>query len=252
MKILIAVLLFLVVAATTFAQPDPRDSVIIESKTVEPVWGTGGAVRLKVYITNKDSLTALDLVLREVEVVGFGLGSMNLSHPRTFGGIVEPLTNTLRHNPSDDLSGFPGPFKLAAGANPGDASTVEPPNAVRKAVWEIKYDTIYVNSGNPGSVTVAYDSATLGTTTHFTNAAAVKLPVHFLAGLVTISIANYDMDLDGAVSAADVVRMLQCVFLEVSPPAGAGACDLNCDGKATPADAMIEILAVFNGRPFPC
>ncbi|HEU4435891.1 MAG TPA: right-handed parallel beta-helix repeat-containing protein, partial [candidate division Zixibacteria bacterium] len=36
--------------------PDPRDSIIVESKTIAADSGTGGIVRLRVWITNKDTL----------------------------------------------------------------------------------------------------------------------------------------------------------------------------------------------------
>jgi hypothetical protein len=45
-------------------QADPRDSVILESKIVLPGAGDS-AFTMKVYITNKDSLTFLTLALKE-------------------------------------------------------------------------------------------------------------------------------------------------------------------------------------------
>ncbi|MGE5693263.1 MAG: hypothetical protein ACM3YF_05740, partial [Candidatus Zixiibacteriota bacterium] len=50
------------------AQPDPRDSVILESKIVAPVAGTGGVVRMRVWITNKDSLTFVTMPLIETSL----------------------------------------------------------------------------------------------------------------------------------------------------------------------------------------
>ncbi|MGH8005356.1 MAG: hypothetical protein ACRECJ_11605, partial [Limisphaerales bacterium] len=72
------------------AQPDPRDSVILESKIVAPVAGANGSgvVRMKVWITNKDSLTYLTLPLIETSISGGAY--MTLSRPRTFNGVVVP------------------------------------------------------------------------------------------------------------------------------------------------------------------
>jgi hypothetical protein len=67
-----------------------------------------------------------------------------------------------------------------------------------------------------------------------------------------IAFLKGDLNLDGAVSAADVVLHLNCVFLEEPPPAGGGACDFNCSGSTTPADVVILLLAAFSGVSFPC
>ncbi|MGH8003530.1 MAG: DUF7450 family protein, partial [Limisphaerales bacterium] len=60
-------------------------------------------------------------------------------------------------------------------------------------------------------------------------------------------------DLNGTLdlSPADVVLMLQCVFL------GIGDCDLsfsdvNCSGNLSPADVVLELNAVFLDEDFPC
>ncbi|MCI0405038.1 MAG: hypothetical protein L0209_03015, partial [candidate division Zixibacteria bacterium] len=60
-------------------------------------------------------------------------------------------------------------------------------------------------------------------------------------------------DLNGTLdlSPADVVLMLQCVFL------GTGDCDLsfsdvNCSGNLSPADVVLELNAVFLDEDFPC
>ena len=63
------------------AQPDPRDSLILESKIVAPTAGTGGVVRMRVWITNKDSLTAVTMPLVESSLLGGAY--MTLARPRT-------------------------------------------------------------------------------------------------------------------------------------------------------------------------
>ncbi|MCI0330420.1 MAG: carboxypeptidase regulatory-like domain-containing protein [candidate division Zixibacteria bacterium] len=61
-----------------------------------------------------------------------------------------------------------------------------------------------------------------------------------------------DLNLDGNLSAADIVFLIGCTFSQSEPPAGFGACDLNCNGSASGADIVILITAVFNQGSFPC
>ncbi|HEU4436064.1 MAG TPA: hypothetical protein VFR89_01275, partial [candidate division Zixibacteria bacterium] len=60
-------------------------------------------------------------------------------------------------------------------------------------------------------------------------------------------------DLNGSLdlSPADVVLMLNCVFL------GTGDCDLsfsdvNCSGDLSPADVVLQLRACFLDEDFPC
>lgn len=69
---------------------------------------------------------------------------------------------------------------------------------------------------------------------------------------VTVTAIKGDLNRDGLLTASDVMRELNCVFLGITPPAGDCACDLNCDGAATAADVIFELTAVFLGTPFPC
>lgn len=71
--------------------PSPGDSIIIESKTLTVSTGVPAAV-VRVFITNKDTLTAYTLAL--VERSRSGGAYMTLSHPRNFDGVVTPLTGT--------------------------------------------------------------------------------------------------------------------------------------------------------------
>ncbi len=63
--------------------------------------------------------------------------------------------------------------------------------------------------------------------------------------------AKGDMNADANLSPADVVMMLNCVFL------GSGNCgfcfaDVNCSGDFSPADVVLELNAVFLAGSFPC
>ena len=88
MKALIAGLIWLG-GSFAFAQtPDPMDSIILESKTAHPGAHSGFAadtaafVYLKVYITNKDTLTAISLALKETSISGGAY--LTLARPRNF------------------------------------------------------------------------------------------------------------------------------------------------------------------------
>jgi len=61
-----------------------------------------------------------------------------------------------------------------------------------------------------------------------------------------------DLNLDGILDVNDVVFALNCAFLGEPPPAAPSACDINCDGKITPADVVILLLMVFAAMPAPC
>jgi hypothetical protein len=63
--------------------------------------------------------------------------------------------------------------------------------------------------------------------------------------------AKGDMNADAGLTPADVVLMLNCVFL------GTGDCDfcfadVNCSGGLSPADAVIELNMVFLGAGPGC
>ncbi|MCI0406913.1 MAG: hypothetical protein L0Z48_07145 [candidate division Zixibacteria bacterium] len=92
--LLFAVLLF--AAGNALAQPDARDSVILESKTVAP--GTGQPyTTVTVYITNKDSLLFMTLPLIKKSTSGgaYGILQRHSSGIFTFGSVITPLDTEL-------------------------------------------------------------------------------------------------------------------------------------------------------------
>jgi hypothetical protein len=261
MKSLIAVVLLLAGAVTAFAQPDPRDSIILESKTVNPGAHPGSAtdtaayLYVKMSITNVDTLYALVLALQESSVSGGAYAT--LGRPRNFNGMVNRLTNTLRASrvslPSQGTapgqyynSASPDSFLLAGIFDPitGD---FEPPNLVRKAFWELKFDSVWANPG-----TFELDTATVLQSTGFTNTVSVDKPVNFVKNIITVAYPKGDLNQDISLSPSDAVWILNCVMQGTPPPAGMAACDLNCDGQGTPADVVLELNAVFLGEAFPC
>jgi len=245
---------FLLLATTAWAQtPDPRDSIILESKTVEPghrgETDTSAYLYVKVYITNKDSLAFMVLSLKEISTYSGAYGI--LGRPRNFLGVINPLTYSFRYGVASNFSRYdgqsPDSFVVGAGYDGTDPATIEPPNAVRKAVWEIKFDTVLNVAGR-----FVLDTATVAYRTMFTNTVPLDMPVNFVKSVITVAVNKGDMNEDGRLSAADIVWTIWCVFNEMEPPAGVDACDLNCDGRLSGADVVWEIDAAINGRPFPC
>ncbi len=139
------------------AVPSPGDSIIIESKSLVVNTGAPAAV-VRVFITNKDTLTAYSLAL--VERSRAGGTYMTLSHPRNFDGVVTPLTSSLQFSISKVFNGngynstSPDTFVVAGFFDPTDVTTLEPPNWTRKAFLELKFDTV---SAGPAGGTVEFE-----------------------------------------------------------------------------------------------
>jgi hypothetical protein len=240
-----------------FAQPDPRDSIILESKTVYPGAHPGSSsdtaayVYLRVYITNKDTLTFVSVGLVEKSISGGAY--MTLGRPRTFNGVFNRLTTTLNASKIFQFgwyhSNSPDSIYFGTGFNPATDPTKEPPNPVRKPFYEIKFDTVFNNTG-----TIEFDSSmrwSSGGATMFTNTVPQDYYVNFLKSVITVE-RKGDLNLDGEVRPADVVLELQCVYLGDTPPAGRGACDVNCDGEVTPADVAVFLNYKFITLVWPC
>lgn len=173
---------------TAFAAPDPRDSVILESKSVKPGTGSPAAV-FRVSITNKDSLGAFSLVLAEKTLTGNAY--MTLSWPRNDTGVVRRLTATLqgftlfagnRYN-----SASPDTFAYAALFDPGNPDSYEPPNLTRKPFYEIKFDTVRTDTGR-----IVFDSSRItspygaNSPTVFSTKRGSEIPVNFVRGIITV------------------------------------------------------------------
>lgn len=177
-------LLFFFSVSPLFAVPDPLDSVILESKTVQP---SGGplATMMRVWITNKDSIAAFVLPLEEKSILGGAY--MTLSRPRTFGGVVIPLTTTLSFNrilnSTKYHSNSPDTFLVFGLYDVIDPATIEPPNAFRKPFWDIKFDTISPSYGQ-----VQFDSSFVAPSNHveFVDINAINVSVNFVKSIFTV------------------------------------------------------------------
>ncbi|HXF49618.1 MAG TPA: hypothetical protein VNL73_09390 [Verrucomicrobiae bacterium] len=241
-------------AATALAQvPDPWDSIILESKTLAPGLTGNPAFTIKLSITNKDSITFLTFVCRESSLVGSAYVLLNRSPggALTFGSVVTPLTNTLRYFANISVSSYndhsPDRFLIAAGFDGSTPETIEPPNAARKPIWELKFR----HSSDSAGQVILENSTIAGLVSLFTNTAPVDAPVNFLPAILTLAYRG-DLDMSTVLTPADAVLILYAVMQNLPPPAGFGACDLNCDGERTLADVMLLMNAVFGGEGFPC
>ena len=176
---------FLLLGSTaSFAQPDPRDSVIIESKTVAPNLTGSPAFTLKVYITNKDTLANFTLPV-EIKTVS-GTAFVLLNSPRSFNGTINRLTSTLGNNTvfSSFVNDASPDSAIWSGFwDPNDTSTAEPPNFSRKAIWEIKFSH---SSDSAGQVQI--DSAVIfSNRVRFVGIGVNSVKVNLVKSIVSVS-----------------------------------------------------------------
>ncbi len=257
---------FLLLAATTaFAQaPDPADSIILESKYAAPQNGAcaSAVLRVRVYITNKDSLGYVGLPLLTTSTSGGAYATLSrpvsCSASRTNSTVFDFLyppyyDGTIRlpsrvpyfsfyHSNSPDSFLWTGTF------DPTTYYSELPPTPTRTPLLEIKFDSVRTNLG-----TFELDSVKILTSRRpeFFTTQGSLVPVNFVKSTITV-IPKGDLNNDGLLTPADVVLILNCVIEGIVPPMGAGACDVNCDGIATSADVVLELNATFLGSPFPC
>ncbi len=264
MKSLTFILTLLLTAAAFAQTPDPADSIIIESKYAAPNKGAcaSAVLRVRVYITNKDSLANVSLPL--VSRTTSGGAYATISRPASCGVRTSPVVfdflyppapgGTPRlptripnfsfyHSDSPDSLLWTGTFDAA-----DPEHTMVPPNPFRTALLDIKFDTVKANVG-----TFELDSLRiLGINRpEFVNRQGVTVRVNFVKSTITVRV-NGDMNLDRLLTPADVVQIINGIFRGDTPAAGAAATDVNCDGMGTSADVVTELNGVFLGMAFPC
>ena len=234
--------------------PDPHDSIILESRAVAANLTGSPAFRVKVYITNKDSISYMVLAVAERTIAGTAYALLNRtgSNTLTYASVVTNLTNTLRYYTGVSFGAYnnasPDSFLVMAGFDGANLETIEPPNAVRKPVWELKFR----HSSDSAGQVLLYRSVIAGAPCHFVNTRPVNLPVNFLPGVITV-ISKGDLNLGGdGVTGADIVWEIRCIFGGETPPAGRSACDLNCDGEITASDIVVMLTYNFVTLIWPC
>jgi hypothetical protein len=236
--------------SSVFAIPDPRDSVIIESKTIAPGVGSPAAV-VGVFITNKDTLACITLALVERSITGGAY--MTLAWPRTFKGVTGALNTPLQNGHNRGLNGFhynsvtPDTFILWMIYEPTDIpGSSEPPNLMRRRILEIKFDSVKSNLGalELDSAFVKHPSGPV-LSTSFVGPLLdpLDIEVNFVKGIITVAEpARGDMDGNGAFTLLDVTLLTNCVFVEGGYQPRA---DATCDGVASPADVVAILRKVF-------
>ena len=201
MKVLLYVL-FLLSPTLIWAVPDPRDSIILESKTVAPSTGPV-ATTMRVWITNKDSIAVVRLPLVEKSLSGGAY--LTLAHPRTGMGAVNRLTSTLRKflasfNRYNNSS--PDSILLMAELDPTDIPDGEPPNSIRKPFLELKFDTVLSALGH-----VEFDSIRiLAVRIEFANMLGSRVEVNFAKSLFTVVAPRMNLNIDVSSSSVSVVN----------------------------------------------
>jgi hypothetical protein len=190
LTLLVGLLLLPVLA---WAQPAPGDSIILESKTVAPGQHPGAAadtaafVYVKVYITNVDSITAISVPIVETSLSGGAYAI--LGRPRNPNGCVSRLQATLQFFTVLGTAGYnsssPDSFNFAGVYDPTDEATAEPPNAVRKAFYEFKFDSVQAALGQvelDPSKTVVQPAGFVSKRT------GLDVPVNTVAGILTVAV----------------------------------------------------------------
>lgn len=165
------------------------NSIVLESKTLQPNMNGSPAFTVRVSITNDDSLTFFTLVLAEQTTAGTAYALLN--SPRSYTGIINNLTNTLKFSSIANATAAvyndasPDSFLAAGGFDPTDPTTTEPPNASLKPVWEIKFKH---TSDSLGQVTLrAVNGNISGQVNTFTNTVPVDIkPIAVTPGILTI------------------------------------------------------------------
>jgi len=229
--------------SSAFAVPDPRDSVIIESKTIAPGVGSPAAV-VGVFITNKDTIACVTLALEERSISGGAY--MTLAWPRSFSGVVVSLSTPLGvwNGFSSRKYNSVSPDTFVIGLY-YDGLIAEPPNPVRKRIVEIKFDSVWSNNGEIelDSAFVTWDRSKFSTSFVEWDLELGDISVNFVKGVIIVAEpARGDMNGDGVFSVVDVALLSNCVFQEGAYQKRA---DVTCDGIVSASDVVALLNRVF-------
>ncbi len=204
MSLVLAGLLAAVWFGAASAQaPDPRDSVILESKPVKPQSGpTAGdtTIKVRMYITNKDSLNGFVISFETKTLTNGayatlgrsagGTGARNnasiytlIPHPvkgaTTLNVLAPPNVQRYHSDSPDSFSG--GGFFTA-----GDDESKEPPNATRRAFLELKFDSVVVTPLTDGQFQIDTVQI-LANRTGFTRVpTGARVNINYVIGLITV------------------------------------------------------------------
>lgn len=251
--------------------PDPQDSLIIESKIIALPTGTlagpcgSAGLKVRVYITNKDSLANVTLPLQESSAAGGAYAVIsrpfNCSATRTSASVFDFLypnspniesrlpirvpNFTFYHSNSPDSFSFTGSLD-----DPFNDDGKLPPNLVRTAFLDIKFDSVFSPSCN-GKIELDSVLMPPANTIQFVDLHSQRIPVNFVKGVITINPMG-DLNVDGQFTSTDVVLLLNCAFLGEGDCTPSCRADVNCDGVLTAADVVIQLNKVYLNTPYPC
>lgn len=194
--------------------------------------GVDTSTTVRVYITNKDTLSVLALALVVNSLSGGAY--MKLVYPHNFGGAARLLDadSSLQFFSifgGADYNSVPPDSILVGGyGDPRDHGTYEAPNLTRKAFLELRFDSVFLN-GNASTGLLEIDSLLIyegpSGDTHpgrqgssgFLSAQNQRIFVNFLKGRINIvrptqPCYGADMNGDSLLNISDVVEALNCVF----------------------------------------
>jgi hypothetical protein len=187
--------------------PDPADSVILESKIVAPTAGAcaSAGLRIKIYITNQDSLGNITLPLTTLSTAGgtYGILSRSAGCARTTVPHVFDFLYPAGPGPTNRLqsrspnyaqyhSNSPDSFLLAFTlSNPADDNEKMPSNAARALLGEIKFDSVTIPCGQ----FILDSTRILDNTLQFVRLDGQQLPVNFVRSHVTVPPGSPAFDL---------------------------------------------------------
>lgn len=202
----ILIVLVLTLWTAAWAQPDPRDSIILESKTVDSNLTGAPAFTMKIYITNKDTLGFLTLAFVESTTVGAGYaildssGSLDDPDGWVWRDMVNPVRGTLDGTIIEDFSQYngtsPDRFLLAGGFNPAPGlplRNAEFINLSRVVIWELQFGSTTNSSGLVRLDTTRLTQSTLFTIITNQGQNAVDIPVNFVAAQCTVGMVSTDV-----------------------------------------------------------
>lgn len=166
---------------------------------------------------------------------------------------IDVAVTVLDHN-CRPVAGLSGPDTIRVNqcqSVPAGITSVDPDasGSVSLSPGSLPSFATLIDSGNGnGRLEVTPTTADLGGYTAYVfasdgqDSSALAVPIQvFQKG---------DLNQDGALAPADVVLLLNCIFLSAPPPAGAGACDMD-GGGPSPSDVVVLLNGVFLASPLP-
>jgi hypothetical protein len=148
----------------------------------------------------------------------------------------------------------PTPVQPSPGIVPIQPSQTQfqPPLAAPKAGERIDWEVMSLGGTDGGSASYQLGGSVCQTAVGFGGSASYQLGQGFWQGEGGAPYLCGDANGDQAVTAADVVFLLNYLFRDDDPPDPYGAGDANCDGVVGAADIVYLLNYLFRGGYDPC